>query len=137
MMPTPPRGDLRSAGEKFPGRVLVVDDEALVCWSLASGLREAGFDTDTASTAEEALLLARVRPHPDAMLLDMRLHDCDPALLLRQLRGIAPDCRFLVMTTEGHDAPSAPYDVLIVRKPFDLPDVVRRVGAEVTRARAE
>jgi len=137
MMPKPECGNIRGASETSHGRVLVVDDEALVCWSLGAGLRQAGFDTDTASSAAEALRLAQVRPHPDAMLLDMRLHDADPALLLRQIRGIAPDCRMMLMTTEDYDATRAPCAVVIVRKPFDLPDLVRRVGAEVTRSRTE
>ena len=134
MMPPAACGKVRTALAKSPGRVLVVDDEALVCWALAAGLREAGFATDTAATAAEAIVLARVRPHPDAVVLDSRLHDCDPAKLLREMRAIAPGCRFVVMTTERHAAPPPPYDVLIVRKPFDLPDVVRQVGAEVMRA---
>ena len=79
-------------------------------------------------------MLARVTPHPDAVLLDSRLIDCNLGELLRQLRAIASNCRVLVMTTEGHAIPPAPYDVLIVRKPFDLPGVVRQVAAEVQRA---
>lgn len=120
--------------ERSAGRVLVIDSEALVRWSLSAGLRQAGYTTETASTAEDALRLARVEPHFDAVLLDSRLPDCNPSILLRRLRAIAPDCRFLMMTTEGHDVPRAPYDVAIVRKPFDLPDVIRQVDAQVTRA---
>lgn len=134
MMPPATRGKLRIVPAKSHGRVLVVDDEALVCWSLATGLRQAGFVTDTASTAAEALRLADVCPHPDAVLLDARLHDCNPSILVRQLRGIAPECRFLVMTTDRQEILGAPYDVVVVRKPFDLPDLVRQIGAEVTRA---
>lgn len=134
MMPPQTCGNVRGALEQSPGRVLVIDDEALVCWSLSAGLRQAGYITATAPTAEDALRLARVEPHFDAVLLDARLPDCDPSILVRRLRAIAPDCRFLMMTTEGHEVPRAPYDVVIVRKPFDLPDVIRQVDAQVTRA---
>jgi DNA-binding NtrC family response regulator len=133
MMPPATCGESRIALAKSRGRVLIVDDEALVCWSLATGLRQAGFVSDTASTAAEALILARVTPHPDAVLLDARLADCNPSDLLRQLRVIAPDCRFLVMTTERQAVPPMPCDALMVRKPFDLPDVIRQVGAELQR----
>ena len=136
MMPPATCGKVRIARANSRGRVLVVDDEALVCWALATGLREAGFSTETASCAADAVHLARISPQPDAVLLDSRMHDCDPTVLLRQLRAAAPDCRFLLMTTERHEAPPAPYDVLIVRKPFDLTDVVRQVAAEVVRAQA-
>ena len=134
MMPPAARGKFRIVAAKSPGRVLVVDDEALVCWSLATGLREAGFQTDTAGTAAEALRLADLWPHPDAVILDSRLHDCDPSALVRQLRVIAPGCRFVVMTTDRHETPPSQYDAVIVRKPFDLPDVVRQVADEVVRA---
>ncbi|HET7698266.1 MAG TPA: response regulator [Vicinamibacterales bacterium] len=133
-MPPVTRGKFHIVAAKFPGRVLVIDDEALVCWSLATGLRQAGFVADTASTSTEALLLARVRPHPAVIVIDSRLHDCPAAVLLCQLRAVAPECRFVLMTTDRHEAPPAPYDALIVRKPFDLPDVVRQIGAEVARA---
>jgi DNA-binding response OmpR family regulator len=135
MMPQATSGKVHPAPAKFPGRVLVVDDEPLVCWSLAAGLRDAGFVTDTASTAAEALRLAGLRPPPDAVVLDSRLHDCEPAALLGQLRFAVPGCRFLIMTTDRHEVPPA-YDVLTVRKPFDLVDVVRQIGAEVLRAQA-
>ena len=128
-------GKVRTRPANPPGRVLVVDDEPLVCWSLSAGLRDAGLATDTASTAAEALELAALRPQPDAILLDSRLHGCDPAALLRQLRITAPQCRFLLMTTDRYATPPA-NDVSLVRKPFDLVDVVRQVGAEVLRAHA-
>lgn len=135
MMSPDYRGTFRIAPAEFLGRVLIVDDEALVCWSLATGLRQAGFVAETAATAAEAIRAAGSRPHPDAIVLDSRLHDCDASMLIRELRAVAPTCRFLVMTTDRHDVPAGGYDGLIVRKPFDLPDVVRQVATEVQRAR--
>ena len=136
MMPSASRGKLPIVPRKSRGRVLVVDDEPLVCWSLAVGLRQAGFDSDTASTATEALALAGLRPLPEAVLIDARLRDCNPAALVRELREIAPDCRFLLMTTDRDEPPQAPFDVVMVRKPFDLPGLIEQVGVEVARAHA-
>ena len=133
MMPSTCRGKLHIVPRISRGRVLVVDDEPLVCWSLAVGLRQAGYETDTASVATRAIELAGMRPLPEAVLIDARLHDCDPATLVRELREIAPDCRFLLMTTDRHELPQAPFDVVMVRKPFDLPDLIKQVGAEVVR----
>ena len=133
---TTARGKLRIVPAKLLGRVLVVDDEPLVCWSLAAGLRQAGFATDTASTAAEALDLAGLRPHPDAVLIDRRLHDCDLVSLVHQLRTIAPDCRLLMMTTDRYEQLETPYDAVTVRKPFDLSEVVRQIGAEVARSQS-
>ena len=135
MMPPAACAKRPIASGESPGRVLVVDEEALVCWSLAAGLREAGFLTDTAATGAEALVLARVRPYPDAVLLDIRSLERDSCHLLRELRAIAPACRFLVMTTEGHAVPPEAHGASVVRKPFDLNDVVAQVRGQVRRAR--
>ena len=136
MMPSASRGKLPIVPRKSRGRVLVIDDEPLVCWSLAVGLRQAGFDSDVASASTEALALAGMRPLPEAVLIDARLRDCDPAALVRELREIAPDCRFLLMTTDRDELPQAPFDVVMVRKPFDLPGLIEQVAAEVARAHA-
>jgi DNA-binding NtrC family response regulator len=131
MMPPSTSEEIRRTSDKFPGRVLVVDDEALVRWSLATGLREAGFETETVSSGAEAVALAQMIPHPDAVVLDSRLHECDTTLLLRQLRIAAPQCRFLVMTTERHETAPPEFDAVVIRKPFDLGDVVRMVDRAV------
>jgi len=77
-----------------------------------------------------------MHPLPEAVLIDARLRDCDPAELVRELREVAPDCRFLLMTTDRDELPQAPFDVVMVRKPFDLPGLIEQVGAEVARAHA-
>lgn len=136
MMPPLTCAKVPTIPDKFPGRVLIVDDEPLVRWALATGLRDAGFHAETVSTGAEALARAEAIPHPDAVLLDARLHDCDTELLLQQLHLAAPGCRFLVMTTERHGTAAPGYDALMIRKPFDLSDVVRRVGEAVLGARA-
>jgi DNA-binding response OmpR family regulator len=114
--------------DKFPTRVLIVDDEPLVCWSLAAGLRIAGFDAITATTGAEALALARRTPHPTVVLLDVRLSHGDRSALLRDLRIAAPACQLRWLTTETQD-PGAPIaeGMMTIRKPFDLAEVVRVV----------
>ncbi len=113
---------------KLPTRVLIVDNELLVRWSLSAGLSLAGFETLTATGADEALELARQRPPPDVVLLDAGLYDGDAAALLEDLRLAAPGCRVVALTTAGHETP-AWKDITVITKPFDLADVVRRVEA--------
>jgi two-component system, OmpR family, KDP operon response regulator KdpE len=55
-------------------RVLVVDDEPQILRALRTSLRGAGYEVDTAETAETALAAAALRP-PDAMILDLALPD--------------------------------------------------------------
>ena len=129
MMPSSPCGKVRVMCAEFRARVLIVDDEPLVRWSLASGLRAAGFDAVTASSGVEALTLAREPRRPDVVLVDLQLYDANPHALIEEIRLMAPQCRFLVLTTAGRGIPIARRgNVTIVEKPFDLAEVVQLVG---------
>jgi len=66
-------------------RVLVVDDEQQILRALRTGLRGAGYDVDTADTAEGALSAAALRP-PDAVILDLVLPDGSGIDVCRELR---------------------------------------------------
>jgi two-component system KDP operon response regulator KdpE len=55
-------------------RVLVVDDERQILRALDTSLRAAGYEVETADTAESALAAAAMRP-PEAMILDLVLPD--------------------------------------------------------------
>ena len=133
MMPSPPCEKVLTTRAKIPARVLIVDDEPLVRWSLSSGLRSAGFDAVTASSGAEALTLARQPRRPDVVLLDLQLYDADPRALIEEMRLMAPRCRFILLTTAGQEMPvPGRQNVVIVEKPFDLADVVRLVGITVS-----
>jgi DNA-binding response OmpR family regulator len=133
MMPTYFRGEFPAAVARSSPRVLVVDNEPLVRWSLATGLRLSGFDAGSAADAAEARGLARQGPPLDAVLLDARLWDADPRALLAEIRATAPHCRFLILAVAGQDVDLAAWDaVAMIRKPFDLHDVVHRVQTELT-----
>jgi DNA-binding NtrC family response regulator len=109
--------------------VLVVDDEALIRWSVAETLEAAGFHVMEAGTAREALAhFGSPEGGSCVVLLDLRLPDSDDLGLLRQIRELAPRCRIILMTAHGtpeilDEALSAgAYGVL--GKPFDMSQVV-------------
>jgi two-component system KDP operon response regulator KdpE len=66
--------------------VLVVDDEQQILRALRTSLRGAGYEVDTADTAEAALAAAALRP-PDAVILDLVLPDGNGIDVCRELRG--------------------------------------------------
>jgi two-component system, OmpR family, KDP operon response regulator KdpE len=113
-----------------PARVLVVDDEPLIRWSICVALTAAGFDADSAATADEARHLAAVGAAPCVVLLDVH-PDGQPQPLIDRIRAISPDSRFLVMSTARQTADTLRQfgDVPIVEKPFDLADLVSAVDA--------
>jgi DNA-binding response OmpR family regulator len=126
-------GKIREAGGKILPRVLVIDDEPLVRWSLVAGLRHAGFDALPAATHEDARTLAKEVPPPLVVLLDVGLWGVDPRELLASIRHSAPGCRVLLLAVEGQAIPNMD-DIEVIRKPFDLHAVVGRVRAVLPSA---
>ena len=66
-------------------RILVVDDEPQILRALGTTLRAAGFEVDTAETAEGALAAAAAHP-PAAVILDLVLPDGSGTNVCRELR---------------------------------------------------
>jgi DNA-binding NtrC family response regulator len=120
----------RTAREKFPTRVLVVDDEPLIRWAASSTLADAGFVVMEASDVAGARQLLRAET-VDLALLDFRLPDGDGVTLMREIHGANPQCRFIMMTafrTPELTAHAATEHVPVLDKPFGMPDLVGLVG---------
>jgi two-component system response regulator AtoC len=79
------------------GKILVVDDERLVRWSLRQKCEEWGYQVREADTGETALRLA-AEDAPDLVLLDVRLPDLNGLQVLQQLRANG-DARAVIMIT--------------------------------------
>src|SRR6186713_2819174 len=115
----------------MPGRrVLIVDDESLVRWSLAERLRADGYAIAEAGTAAEAVTAAE--QGADLVLLDYKLPDGDGLSVLRRLRDIDPDTLVIMLT--AHKSVETVVDAMragafdYATKPFDLDDVALRVS---------
>jgi two-component system, OmpR family, KDP operon response regulator KdpE len=117
-------------------RVLVVDDEPQILRALETNLRGAGYEVDTASTAEEARAAVALR-HPDAVILDLVLPDGSGTTVCRELRSwsTAP---VIVLSVVGDqqekvaalDAGADDY----VTKPFGMEELLARLRAALRRA---
>lgn len=110
-------------------RVLIVDDEKLVCWSLSEVLVAAGFSVETALNGAEAL--SRFEDfQPEMVLLDVRLPDVNGVNLLGQFKAIDEEL-MVVMITAFADADSAVNALKAgaddyIGKPFDV-DYIRHI----------
>lgn len=113
--------------EKTPPslRVLVVDDEPLIRWSVAETLTERGYEvveTGDASGARSAVSDEGGRF--DVVLLDYRLPDSDDLGLLASIRRESPDAQVILMTAFGK--PEVVRGALdlgayrVVSKPFEM-----------------
>ena len=116
-------------------RVLVVDDEQQILRALRTSLRGAGYEVETAETAEGALAAAAMRP-PEAVILDVLLPDGNGTDVARELRkwSSAP---ILVLSAVGEekekiaalDAGADDY----VTKPFSGDELLARLRAALRR----
>ena len=126
------RGFFQAMGNNPPAlRVLVVDDELLIRWSLTETLEACGYLVTEAGDAASTRRLVHDAP-PDVVLLDYRLPDSDDLNLLATIRHDAPDAQVIMMT--AHKTPEMARDALrlgayrIVTKPFEVQDVAALVS---------
>jgi len=116
------------AAGSAPLRVLVVDDEPLMCWSLAETLAERGdIVTEAESGAAAVRALAGAREPIDVVLLDYNLPDVRDLSLLATVRRLSPSSRVILMsayaTPELAEHALALGAVRVVNKPIDMHDV--------------
>jgi DNA-binding response OmpR family regulator len=119
----------------MPGRILVVEDDASIREPTTSLLRDEGYDTDEADTAEAALASFERRP-ADCVLLDVMLPDLDGFEVFRRLRSRS-DVPIIMVTARADS-----YDVVAgleagaddyVAKPFEPKELSARIRALLRR----
>lgn len=104
--------------------VLIVDDERLLVRTLSTVLKEAGYRTLTASSAEQAEKQLDADDGPDLVVLDNRLPKRSGLDVLRHIRERGLPCRVILMT--AYDSPDVKREAerlavdRYVLKPFDL-----------------
>jgi two-component system KDP operon response regulator KdpE len=117
-------------------RILVVDDEPQILRALQTSLRGAGSEIDAATTGEEALTTAAVRP-PDAVIIDLVLPDMRGTEVTRQLRAWT-SVPVIVLSVVGDEAEKvAALDAGAddyVTKPFGVDELLARLRAALRRA---
>lgn len=123
----------------LPREVLVVDDEALIRWSVSEALTDAGWTVRQAATGAEArAMVAALEERPFVVLLDLRLPDVSDLSLVRHLRASRPDVPVVIMTAHGspEQARMAQTEGVfrVVDKPFDIATIVSVVGEAYTAA---
>ena len=122
------------AVKKSPLQVLVVDDEALIRWSVAETLTDLGLEVEQAVDAASALAaIDTAELRFDVIVLDLRLPDMDDLALLSAIRRRLPRAAVVVMTAFGTPEIVAEARALgvsdILSKPFELAELARVVLA--------
>lgn len=123
-------------------KVLVVDDEKMIRWSLGEALRGWGFEPVEADTAGAALTAFDAEP-PAAILLDINLPDASGIDVLRRIRQRQSDSVVIMITANVlvdetiAALRGGAYD--FIGKPINLEElhVALRNGIEAGRLRKE
>ena len=105
-------------------RILVVEDETLIRWSIAETLAQEGHTVMEATSAATAVKALANEHDIDVVLLDYRLPDSNDLGLLANVRRLQPQSAVVMMTAYG--TPEMTADALalgvhrVVGKPFDM-----------------
>jgi DNA-binding NtrC family response regulator len=115
----------QAAKKSALGRVLVVDDEALVRWSVAETLMDRGYEVTEAHDAASALRqFSMPLGATDLVLLDLRLPDSDDLHVLSAMHRLAPTTPVILMTAYGtpeiFDRARQLGAFTVVNKPFEM-----------------
>jgi two-component system, sensor histidine kinase and response regulator len=120
-------------------RVLVVDDDQLICRQMASGLSAVGYQVVTAHDGECAIVQAETTP-PDVAIVDLEMPTGGLAVIKHLKKMSGPAVHVIVMT--GHDDEQSRRDAFdagtddFVVKPTGLAELKRRLAAATRKQRA-
>ena len=130
-------------------RIMVVDDEHLIRWSLEQNLKKQGYDVLTAGNGEDALRLVR-EEQPDLVLLDIHLPGITGLEVLEKIKEIDDEIIVIMVTAHGgletavnamrlgaYDYINKPFNLdemaIVIKKALETSDLRR----EVARLRSE
>jgi DNA-binding NtrC family response regulator len=117
-------------------RVLIVDDEPLIRWSLAETLSEMGHVVVESGDGASAIRALDEGEPFDAVVLDYRLPDSNDLGLLTTIRRVAPHAAVIMMTAFGTPEVTSGAIKLgayrVVPKPFEMHEMAELVAQAAT-----
>ena len=120
-------------------RVLVVDDEPQIRRALRTSLEAHGYEVQTASNGEEAVVAA-AESGLDLVFLDLGLPDIDGTDVIRRVRSFSPVPVIVLSVRDRQNDKVAALDAGAddyVTKPFGMEEVLARLRAALRRGPTE
>ena len=107
----------------MPRKVLIVDDEKAIRWSLGEALQGQGYEVEEAENGKKCINLFQKDP-ADIVILDLKLPDMDGIEVLKKIKAEDKNVPVIMMTAYGEVETAVEaikggaYDFLL--KPFQL-----------------
>lgn len=125
-------------------RILVVDDEHLIRWSLEQNLKKQGYDVTVAGSGEDALRILQEET-PDLVLLDIQLPGINGLEVLEKIKELEDDVLVIMVTALGvletavkamrlgaHDYINKPFNLdelaIVIKKALETRELKREVA---------
>ena len=86
--------------EEASGRILVIDDEAIVRDSIVAYLEDSGFDVFEAENGQDGIECFN-KHQPDVVLCDLRMPKMDGLAVLQEINQLRPNTPFIVVSGAG------------------------------------
>lgn len=137
--PADGRGVPRCGNTSPQTRVLVVDDEPLMRWSVSETLGARGYEIIEAGDGHSALLALLRTGAADAVLLDLCLPDSSDLRVLAAIKRLLPALPVILMTAHGsRDVADAALKLgafRVLTKPFELNELAPLVQSALAASR--
>ena len=130
-------------------KILIIEDEKLVRWSLQQKLMHEGYAIESCATGEEGLTLAQ-QDSFDVVLLDIRLPGMDGVQVLRAIKALEKEVAVIMLTAEvgvaravecvrlgAHNYLCKPFEFDEVRVALERAREELKLRREVTRLRRQ
>jgi len=109
-----------------PKKVLIVDDDHLICWALEKEFAALDLETRVVEKGSDALSELRRQPC-DFVFLDIHLPDLNGLELLQEIDKISPDSVIVIMSGDASETNrQRAYNggaLQFLEKPFDLSEI--------------
>ncbi len=111
-------------------KILILDDEPIVCKRLKPSLEKQGYEVDTFIRSFEALQAVKVAKY-DIIITDLKMEGMDGMRFLQEAKKLHPDSEVIVITgfatmeTAKESFKKGVFD--FIAKPFNLSEIQRVV----------
>jgi two-component system, OmpR family, response regulator len=130
----------KSTGNKphAPGKVkiLIVEDETLLSWSLTRRLQEAGYTVTTVDSGDKAMAEIGSKEF-DLVITDMKLPHLDGLCIISEIKRRLPTLPVIMISALPDDEMQTHLEKLhvdhFIEKPFDLDEMVSLVSDLIKR----